>query len=268
MFSLSKKGSPALPQTQPQSQLGQVPWLRIATLAFGVFALYVLSQVIMAAVSAALGLAAIGILGIVGVGVFQALPMLAQKWENRILMARVAEARRNPIEQATNDFLRRQAQFERFKAAVSQIGGQIASLKVRLKKMHEAAPKSDFSTEEDALGKMDLYYKNRLDRVTLASAKLQDFDQKIKEARMKWDFQVAANQAIVAMNATDREAQMNQMLTEIAFDTVQHEFDEVFAKIDVDAAELNSKKELAFGGGMSLDLSAIQIPQLETAGAH
>ena len=72
---------------------------------------------------------------------------------------------------------------------------------------------------------------------------------------------MAANVAIRAMNATDQETKINEILTEVAFDSVQQEFDAVFARLDVDAAEINATRALEFGQGMTIDVSALRIEQ-------
>src|SRR5687768_11061089 len=62
------------------------------------------APIIWGAASASLGLLVVGALGVVGLGAVQAIPLLGQKWENRLLAARKAEARENPIEQLQNFF--------------------------------------------------------------------------------------------------------------------------------------------------------------------
>ena len=53
-----------------------------------------------------LGLLGIGITAVIGFGLVQAIPALGQKWENKLLGLRKAEARANPIEQIQNNVIR------------------------------------------------------------------------------------------------------------------------------------------------------------------
>ncbi|HVU75241.1 MAG TPA: hypothetical protein VHD38_00145, partial [Candidatus Paceibacterota bacterium] len=151
-----RKEKPKPPLAAVTEQLGSVPVLRIGAVVGGLVLLWGLSQIILAAATAAVSLAVIGLIGIAGIALFQALPLLAQKWENRLLAARKQEARKNPIEQAENDLLRRTQQYDAFKAAVATIGGLISALKTELVGMKKESPDSDFSSEAEAVKKMDL----------------------------------------------------------------------------------------------------------------
>ena len=81
---------------------GNALGLRIAAGAGVLGILALAAPLIWAAASAGVGLIALLILGALGVGIMQALPLLGQKWENKLLAARKAEARRNPIEHRTH----------------------------------------------------------------------------------------------------------------------------------------------------------------------
>ncbi|NRR31773.1 hypothetical protein HSX11_16465 [Oxalobacteraceae bacterium] len=63
-----------------------------------------------------------------GIALFQTLPLLGQKLENRLLAARKAEARANPIEQLQNFLMQKRERVRAFKGAVVQIGAQIKSM--------------------------------------------------------------------------------------------------------------------------------------------
>ena len=182
---------------------------------------------------------------------------------NRHLASLKSEAKKNPIEQAQNDYLSRSAQYAQFKAAMEKIGGKVGSFKSKLDKTMKEKPQYDLTQETLAYEKMNQFYENRMARLKEAVIKLAKFKEKIEEASTKWEFQLDANDAIRAMNATDQEAKINEILTEVAFGTVQQEFDAVFAKLDVDAAELTATRSLEFGSGMTIDVSAIRIEERE-----
>lgn len=182
---------------------------------------------------------------------------------NRHLAALKAEARKNPIEQAQNEYLRRSKQYEVFKKAMEMIGGKVGAFKSKLDKTKREKPNYDLTQETAAYEKMNQFYTNRMERLREAHIKLGRFSEKIEEARTKWEFQLDANDAIRAMNATDQEAKINEILVEVAFDSVQQEFDAVFAKLDIDAAEISATQALEFGRGMTIDVSAIHIDQSE-----
>ena len=112
----------------PATEQQRVWTVRIIAALCGIGVLAVLAPVIWGAVSGALGLLALGAIGAVGVGLFQALPLLGQKLENRLLAARKAEARANPIEQLQNFLMQKRQRVASFKEAVVRIGAQIKSM--------------------------------------------------------------------------------------------------------------------------------------------
>lgn len=241
--------------------------------------LAVILPLAVAALKAGLALIAIGFLALGGAAAWKMIPRwlltienrereLIQQEMNRHLAALKQEAKKNPIEQAQNEYLRRSAQYEAFKAAMSIIGGKVKSFQAKLAQTKRDKPNYDLSQETAALERMVQFYTNRMERLQVAFVKLGQFKDKIEEANTKWEFQLAANDAIRAMNATDKDAKINEILTAVAFDSVQQEFDSVFAKLDVDAAELNASKALEFGPGMTIDVSAIHLDQLELVPAQ
>lgn len=183
-----------------------------------------------------------------------------QKEMNRHLAALQAEAKKNPIEQALSNYIERSNQYNSFKKAIQEIGGLVESFKNKLEKTKKEKPNYDLSNESRALEKMTEFYESRKNRLEEAYKTLCLFHEKIDEAKTKWEFQLKANEAIRAMNNADKDAKINEILTDIAFDTIQEEFDSIFAKLDVDAVEINAQKSLSFGNGITLDTSEIEIP--------
>lgn len=229
--------------------------------------------IIILAIQSGLALLAAGGLFLGGIFSWKCVPYWMLRQENRIreLMMREqnehlarlkAEARKNPIEQAENDYLRRSKQYQAFKAALETIGGQVKSFRTKLESTKRNNPNFDLSQEFEALKKMELFYNNRLERLGVANTKLAEFRLKINEARAKWEFALQANDAIRAMNATDQDACIQEILTEVSFDAVHQQFDSIFAKLDVDAAEISTKQSLNFGSEMTIDLPTLEINDL------
>lgn len=248
----------------------QLTTKRVVVVAGVVASLAVLLPLAVFIAQAVAALAAAGVLAVGGLVAWKMLPRWIRTIEhreiernqaemNRHLAALKNEARKNPIEQAQNEYLRRSRQYETFKAALEQIGGQVASFRSKLEKTKREKPSYDLRQETAALEKMQQFYTSRVERLKAAFRSLQLFKEKIEEAQTKWEFQLQANAAIRAMNATDQEAKMAEILTAVAFDTVQTEFDSVFARLDVDAAEINDTKALEFAPGVTIDVSAVHI---------
>jgi hypothetical protein len=243
-----------------------------ARLVVGVGVLVVLAgatSLIAAAVSAAVGLATIGAIALGGVALVQALPLLGQKLENKLLTARKREAAANPIEQLQNEWLRRNEMVASFKEAMTSITAQVQTMKDRLTHKRAADTKNgvttDLSQEEAAIKKMEVFVQNRTQRLAAANQALVDFKRAIDDASFKWEFQLQANEAFAAMNATDRNAQMGEILSDTAFTSVQSRFNEVFARLELDAVEITGTKKLAFDTNHSIDVSGIDMGLLVPA---
>lgn len=240
---------------------------RVIIIAGSVFALATLAPIIILAINAGLFLVAGGGLLLSGMFAWIRIPYWITKQENKVnelimqeknrhLAQLKEEAKRNPIEQADNDYLLRNKKHDSFKAALVVVGGKVESFRTKLEKMKKDNPTYDLSKEVKTLEKMELFYNNRMDRLKLARQKLDAFKTKIDEARVKWNFTLEANAAISAMNLVDQNTYINEILTEVSFDTVQQEYASIFAQLEVDAAEMSSRN-------LKFDDQEIEIPNLE-----
>lgn len=75
----------------------------------------------------------------------KAIPLLGQKLENRILAARKADARENPIEQHQNAARREAARIQQYEAATKTIRAQIDGLQDMVADQRKKDPHYDFS---------------------------------------------------------------------------------------------------------------------------
>ena len=210
-----------------------------------------------------LGLLGILITGVIGIGVIKALPYLGQKWENKLLGLRKAEARANPIEQIQNNVIRKAQQLKAFKDGMETIGGQIGSLETSLKEQARKDPTEDFSEQWEAVNKMKLYYNAKKESYAAAYQALEDYKKAVERAKFKYGFGNAAAGIAQAMNAADAETLVQNMLSDEAFKAVDVRFNSAFAALDMDTVELNAAKRLEFGKGLTIDVNAIHIPTPE-----
>jgi len=113
---------------QSQSRRRQLPWLRGLCAAGAIATLAVFAPVVWLAAAGGAGLLALGLLLALAFAAIQTLPLVAQRLENRLLAARKAEARRNPIEQLQGELLRRADRLKVFRRALVTVSGQIESI--------------------------------------------------------------------------------------------------------------------------------------------
>ena len=232
----------------------------------GIGALAVLAPVIWGAVSGGMGLIALAILGAVGVALFQTLPLLGQKLENRLLAARKAEARANPIEQLQNFLMEKRQRVVTFKEAVVRIGTQIKSMSDMIEERKRQKPGYDATKQQNAVNAMKDAHRLLVEKYKNAELALGQLSEVIEDKKFEWKFGQAGQAAIQNLNATSGQELLNQMLADEAFDSVRDNFNQVFSELEMEAAKLTTAKELSFDDGMTIDLTSIQLPASDKVG--
>jgi hypothetical protein len=235
-------------------------WMvRIGAALAGIAVLAFMAPMIVLAVTGGVGLLALAVIGAVGVAMFQALPLLGQKLENRLLAARKAEARRNPIEQLQNFLLQKRLRVAAFKQAVMSIGAQIRSMGDMIEERKRQRPGYDATKQENAVKAMKEAHVLLVVKYKNAEQALVQLNDVVEDKKFEWKFGQAGQAAIQNLNATSGQELLDQMLADEAFDSVRDNFNQVFAELEMEAAKLSTAKELSFNDGMSIDLSSIQI---------
>ncbi len=251
-------------EQQAITQKEKVMWVRIGSFVAAVLLLALAAPIIIGAATTGAGLLAILVMGLVGVGIFQSLPLLGQKLENKLLSMRKKEARENPIEQLQNFFIKKRMSVNEFKRAVGAIGAQIKGLADMVAERKRANPNANVSDKEQSIVAMKQAHAALVRKYENAEQALVQLEEKIEEKKFDWKFAQAGGQAIAAINASSGEELVQQMLADEAFDSIRDNFNQVFADLELEAAKLNGAQQLSFGNGMTLDLTAIHInePQL------
>lgn len=211
----------------------------------------------------ALGLLGIGITAVIGIAAFKALPFLAQKWENKLLGLRIAEARQNPIEQIQNNILRKAQQLTAFSTALQNISGQIQALEDSLTARKKKYPNKDYSAQDIAIEKMREYYKKRVVKFKSAQLAHEEYKEAFDDAKFKYSFGNAAQGVAQAMNDADATTIVENMLADESFNAINVKYNAAFAELDIDSMELNTQDKLTFGDGVVIDVKAIEIPTLQ-----
>ena len=132
---------------------------------------------------------------------FQALPLLMQRLENRLLAARKAKARANPIEQLQNDCMRRELRLASFRRALVEIGAADREHAPDGRRAPPPRPAQVLDKQDRALQKMTQFHELNLGRLEQAHAALQAFRQQVQQKLFEWQFAQAGQ---VVMNACAR----------------------------------------------------------------
>jgi hypothetical protein len=235
--------------------------IRIAAGVGGIALLAVALPLIYSAFLASLGVLGIGVTALVGYAIIRAVPLLAQKWENWVLGMQKAEARRNPIEQMENRLLEKVNQLAEYRVACTHIKTQIDSLARMVREQQRTDPGHDVSDMITAVQRMQEFYENMLVKGQAATKALEEMQTEIKRKRVKWEFQLAANTALANINSREAQAVLKDLLADEAFQHVENKFDQTFAMLDTEVRMVNQTKRLDFGKNVTLDLTAITIPE-------
>lgn len=254
-----KSGDPAALILAPATRaIGLRIWAAVAA----IVALGLLSQVIWSAAVAGAGLLVLGGICIVGIGLLQALPLLGQKWENRLLALRKQEARLNPIEQLQNFMAQKAQRVQQFRASVIAIGTQIKSLEQMVADRKSERSHYDASKQLRQIESMKVAHARLIEKLQRAEIALQLLSEKVEDKKFEWKFSQAGQAALKSLNASGGQELVEEMLADEAFDSVRDNFNQVFAELELESAHLSIGKPLDHldMDGEAWDLPAVSLP--------
>ena len=110
---------------------------------------------------------------------------------------------------------------------------------------------------------MEAAYESRIQTIKNAKMKLEEFKREIQ--REIFEFEAAkAMQATNGLLSPQDEARiMDDILNNEASRAIRESFNTAVAELDLEVRTLNDAKQLSFDGGLTLDVSAIRIPDLQ-----
>lgn len=229
-------------RSPPRSQTHQrqLPWLRGLAAAVAVLALAAFAPVVWLAAAGGAGLMVLGTLLALAFAAIQALPLVAQKLENRLLAARKAEARRNPIEQLQNELLRRADRLKAFRRALVTVGGQIESITQMVAAQRHRDPTHVLEQQQRALQRLQQFHELNLRRLNNAEQALGEFRSTIERKESEWHIALAIEEATAALDPHAAEGLMQGLLADTALRSVQERFNAVFAELDVQMCSVDA----------------------------
>lgn len=254
---MESSNPPALPDVKSVG-------MRVAITAGAIGILALVLPVIWFAFLSTLGIIGILGLGMLGLGVIKALPLIGQKYENKLLALQIAEAEKNPISQMWRRIEQRSGQLEQTNKFLSNMGGKVGGFETLIKQQMKDDPGYDATDEKEAVAKMRAFYDALKADYQAALLALGEMKTEFKRKQFKWGFAGAASEAMAAMSNQDAANIREEMLKDVSFQAVENKFNETFAKLDLKTIELNSSKQLSFGKGAVIDVSAIHIPTAQS----
>jgi hypothetical protein len=168
------------------------------------------------------------------------MPLALQKYENRLLTARKAEAQANPIEQLQNDCLRREQRLLAFRRALVTIGGKIESMSQMVEDRAHQDPGQVLDRQQRALQRMRHFYECNLVRLNDAQGALDAFRKQVTQKMFEWEFAQAGQVVMSALQPGELDDMMQGLLSDEALRSVQDRFNTVFAELDVEMRSMNA----------------------------
>ncbi|OYU46142.1 MAG: hypothetical protein CFE44_03690 [Burkholderiales bacterium PBB4] len=252
-------------ETQGAAVAHKVVAVRVLALVLTLMVLALTAPLIWAAVSAGTGLATLGLLAFGGFVCIQALPLAAQRLENRLLQLRKSEAATNPIEQLQNDCLRRAQRLQDFRVALVTIGAQIDSMRQMVQDRKYKSPGHELHRQEQAIVRMEHFYRANIGRLDEAHQALEQFRDQVQQKVFEWEFAKAGQAVMQALNPAEVGDLLQNLLTDEALRSVQTRFNTVFAELDVDMRAFNATSRNAINH-VNLDpLDALTVPSFNTS---
>jgi hypothetical protein len=227
----------------------------------GVMAL--LAPVLWAAVSAGIGLIALGVVGAVGVAMFQMLPLLGQKLENRILDMRKAEARRRPIEQIQNSLMERSHRLDLYREVVERIGGRIKARAQAVQDRMDLKSSYDPKRHLEALTVARKAHEQMVQKFHECEEALVKMREKVDDAQFDWEFSEDFMKTKQDIKAASGQDILDGILVDESFKAVRDQYNNVFASLEMDIQSINKTQQLSYENGeVLIDLSDIKVPEM------
>lgn len=248
----------------PPPDAHKVWGVRVGAMVLVIGALAVTAPLIWTAVSAGAGIVTLGALAIAGFAGIQALPLAAQRLENRLLAMRKSEAAANPIEQLQNDCLRRAQRLQDFRAALITIGGQIESMRQMVHDRKHKAPGHVLHRQEQAIARMEHFYRANIGRLEEAHQTLEQFREQVQDKVFEWEFAKAGQAVMQALNPAEMDNLLQDLLTDEALRSVQNRFNTVFAELDVDMRAFNAPSRDLLKSASLDPLDVLAVPSFTT----
>lgn len=253
----------------------QITSKRVVVGGLAIAGLAIVLPVAIMAIQAGMAIVAAGALAMGGFLAWKRIPLWVQKNENSIkeanqielnrhLASIKSEARANPIEQLQNYLIQKREQLTSFKSAVGQIGAQVKSLGDMLSERKSKKPDGDYSKKDAALHAMSDAYESLKKKSEAGEAAIRQLGEVIEEKKFDWKFAQAGQNAMQHMRAMSGQEILDEMLAGEAFDSIRENFNRVFSDIELEIGNLNNQSQLSFEEGMSIDVSAIHIPEVQS----
>jgi hypothetical protein len=213
---------------------------------------------IASAVVGGAGLMILGAFAVVGIGIVQALPLIGQKWENKLLQLRKEEARQNPEEELDKRVMYKKEQLRKAQEALCVIAGYVRGLSRMIAKEEKEDPDHDVTHLHKTLESMQGFVFSRVEKMKLATEKLAEFDKAVKRWKFEHRFAQQGKIALESIKNMEGADTMGELLTAEAIQAIEEKFDSVFGEMDIESM-LSQASQLKMRNPQLIDMDEVSV---------
>jgi hypothetical protein len=239
-------------------------WLRLASVALTVVLLGTAASFIWTAASGLLGLGVIGAMVVVYGAAIKALPLLARKWERKLLQLEKKEAEDNPIEQFEMDALRNQGILDGQLHFLEEKASSIRGMHDMLVQQKKDDPEIDLTQQWTDYTAMTVDLEEEKSLYAQALADQKDFEKYIEQQKFYHKFGTAAEKARGLSNPA--EAAKARLFNTAAQEAIREKYNRSFAAMEMRRLQSNPVKKptsaLTNNPSQTLDVVDVTARQL------
>lgn len=238
--------------------------IRIGSVVATIVLLGTAASFIWSAASGLLGLGVIGGMIVVYGGAIKALPLLARKWERKLLQLEKQEAEENPIEQFEMDSLRNQGVLDGQKKILEDKASSIRGMQGMLIQQQKDDPQIDLSQQWNDYNEMSAELDEEKILYSEALEQHEAFLKFIEQQKFYYKFGAAAEKTRGLSNP--KELAKARLLNTAAQEAIRDKYNRAFAAMEMRRLQPKSAKKststLTNNPSQTLDVVDVTARQL------
>jgi len=157
--------------------------------------------------------------------------------------------------------LRRAQRLGSFRNALVQVGAHIESIEETIAERSHKDPGHVLDRQHRALTRLKQFHGLNIDRLIKAQAALEEYRLMVQRKESEWCIALEIEKATLALNPSQAEDLIQDLLTDTALRTVQDRFNAVFAELDIEMRSTSSPTHGYLQESELTTLDALELPR-------
>lgn len=221
--------------------------------------LAVAAPILILAVKAGIALVALLGMGLVGIAVIQALSLMGQKLENKLIQLQLEEARRNPVPQLIAGLGNEKARIDDSKRIWKLMAGKVKTMQQRLEERARTNPNHDLTRMRENFRVMAAGVDQFLLEIQQADKLYSQLEQKVDDYKFEYGFQELGSELDALLGDSGKRKMFDKMLMDEAFMSISNDFNAVVASLQMRTSNYANSNEMDLGSGMIVDMRDVQV---------